>query len=425
MKNGPILESGRITPRKVIGAWGIVLSALQPMLFLARSVVLATGGGGEVFFHHAFPAGMAGDGYAMAFRAGVRLVNMEFLQIGPSLIFPFKFALSGVFWRLSPRLLNGKGQEFIYHYIPEEVDMSKAIYLKGVSYPFTVRNESKWVDIALFREIVAGRGTVHGGVYMDLSHNPPEEIVAQAAVPFQYLLSKGIDIRWQKLEFAPAIQHFNGGILINEQGKTSLPGLFAAGEVAGGQHGADRPGGNALADSQVYGKIVGEEAAIYAYRIGEKISTSEVERKLEEEYRELILGSGRPLPDIHQKEEEFRWLMWKNAGIVRTASGLKTLQEKIYSWQEFLDQYSEKEIEFYLNFRNLLTVGLLIVESALQREESRGTHYREDFPQRNDREWLKYIVLFQDPENPFRVKSFLLPVNLSPSLLPTLALLEG
>ncbi|MCD6360511.1 MAG: FAD-binding protein [Armatimonadetes bacterium] len=207
----------------VAGAWGLDLSDDSPVAVAAPAVVLAAGGAGKLFRLNVFPDGSTGDGYAMALRAGVPLVNFEFIQIGPSIVHPIHFALSGVFWRLDPRITNVNGEEFIPKYIPEGVDIAEAVYIKGVSYPFTVRNASKWVDVGVFTEISEGRGTEHDGVYMSLAHRPPEVIETEARVPFEHLMKAGLDLRSEAIEFAPAIQHFNGGAEIDVNAATAPP----------------------------------------------------------------------------------------------------------------------------------------------------------------------------------------------------------
>jgi len=203
---------------------------------------------------------MTGDGYAMALRANARLVNMEFMQIGPCVTSPIKFDVGGVLWRLGPRLYNKYGEEFLKRYIPSGVTVEDVYGFKSVTFPFTTRNPSGIVDVACFTEINEGRGTSDNKVYFDLTH-VPEEVEEKAVFAWRFLLEHGVDIRKQPLKIAPAVQHMNGGVLINERAETDLAGLYAAGEVAGGQHGADRPGGNSLADCQVFGARAGRYAA--------------------------------------------------------------------------------------------------------------------------------------------------------------------
>lgn len=374
----------------VVGCYGIDRKTQELVIFEANAVVLASGGAGKTYALNVFPEGMFGDGYAMAYRAGAELVNMEFVQIGPSIVHPIHFALSGVFWRLNPRITNKHDQEFIPKYIPDGVDISKAIYIKGVSYPFTIRNASKWVDVGVYTEIAEGRGTEHNGIYMDISHNDPKVIETEARVPFNHLMKYGIDLRKDKVEFAPAIQHFNGGVRITNKAEASILGLYAAGEVAGGQHGADRPGGNALADCQVHGKIAGENSAKFALAKTMKGISKDKISDIEKEYAELIKDrKGDVSPE--KAIADMQWMMWKNASVVRTEKGLKSLISYISKVPS--PKFGKDEVCKYLDYRNMLIIGNMIANNALMRNESRGTHYRADCKAVNDPSWLKQIVI--------------------------------
>ncbi|NOZ22602.1 MAG: dihydroxy-acid dehydratase [Planctomycetes bacterium] len=374
---------------RVIGAWGIGTTKQEPLVCLAKATILATGGAGHIYALNAFPAGMTGDGRAMALRAGAELANMEFIQIGPSIVWPIKFALSGVFWRLNPRITNRNGEEFIRRYVPAGVDYDKAIYIKGVSYPFTVRNESKWVDVAVYTEIAEGRGTDHHGVYMDISHNPARVIETEARVPFEHLMKFGVDLRKGTIEFAPAVQHFNGGILVNERAESTVPGLYAAGEEAGGQHGADRPGGNALADCQVRGRIAGDSAGAYAAGQGGMSLAGEVD--IEGALADLAHPGKSGMP-LKEAIEELRWAMWRNVSVVRSAEKIAAAQQTIEDLAQTKIAYDRKHVVQYLELRNMIEVARTVCAGALLREESRGTHYRPDTLVVNDPAWRKMIV---------------------------------
>jgi fumarate reductase (CoM/CoB) subunit A len=378
---------------EVVGCWGVDMDTGELVIFEAGAVVLAAGGAGGLYALNVFPEGMSGDGYAMAYRAGAELVNMEFVQIGPSIVHPIHFALSGVFWRLNPRITNKHDEEFIPKYVPAGVDIGKAIYIKGVSYPFTIRNESKWVDVAVYTEIAEGRGTEHNGVYMDISHNDPEVVETEASVPFNHLMKYGIDLRKDKVEFAPAIQHFNGGVHINVDAGSTVPGLYAAGENAGGQHGADRPGGNALADCQAHGKIAGENAARVAGSRKVSLGGEEI-KQIEKAYSELI-AERKGSVTVEQAIADLRWIMWKNASVVRTEGGLKSIISYISSAP--MPAVTSDDVREFVDYRNMLVVGRMVAESALMRNESRGTHYRADCAAVNDPTWLKQILIAKSP----------------------------
>ncbi|MCL6520039.1 MAG: FAD-dependent oxidoreductase [Armatimonadetes bacterium] len=385
-------------PGRVIGCWGITEGGRELAVFGAPAIILATGGAGELYSFNVFPEDMTGDGMAMAYRAGAELVNMEFIQIGPCIIHPLKFALSGVFWRMNPRLLNGNGEEFLSKRIPKGINIGNALTLKGVSFPFSVRNESMYIDIAVYEEIVTGVPGLHGGVYLDISHNSSAEIETRARVPFEHLLARGIDIRKEPVEFAPSVQHFNGGVLIDERASTKIKGLYACGEVAGGQHGADRPGGNALADSQVFGAIAGAEAANYA--IGQKVQPELVKVIVEQQVR-----SYQAVPVNEQIEWEalltsIQRAMWRNVSVVRTESRLGMMEASIREAKSILAKARPADMRRYFEMRNIIDVCHMIVTAARARTESRGTHYRADYPRRDDGNWLKQIILTRADKKP-------------------------
>lgn len=374
---------------RVQGAWGISMTDDQPFGVTAPAVVLAAGGAGELYAINVFPGGATGDGYAMALRAGAPLVNFEFIQIGPSIVHPINFALSGVFWRLKPQITNVLHEEFIPRYIPEGVDMDKAIFIKGVSYPFTIRNASKWVDVAVFTEISEGRGTQHRGVYMSLVHQPDSVIEEDACVPFEHLLKSGLDLRREAIEFAPAIQHFNGGARIDEQARTAIEGLCAAGENAGGQHGADRPGGNALADSQVFGRRAGASAASFTHAADADAVTDAARSGV----NELVSGSGSE--DAQAIRDELAWKMWQGASVVRTEESLTMALQAAEGAQGRLAD-ARGSLRERAELRNLALLGRCVAIPARMRDESRGTHYRADVDAVNDGNWQRQIELRLD-----------------------------
>ena len=214
------------------------------------------------------PPTLEGDGWAMAYRAGARLVNMEFFQVGPAVMWPkIQFIIHSHMWKLKPRLTNARGGEFLANYCPSGVVPEEVLDAKILSYPFSVRTVAKYLDIAIFKELTAGRGAANGGVYFDVTHVSEQELRQKAPITYQTLKDAGVDLAKQKIELGLVVQNFNGGILIDEDGSTGVEGLYAAGEVTGGVHGADRPGGNNLIDTQVFGCRAGRAASEFALSV--------------------------------------------------------------------------------------------------------------------------------------------------------------
>jgi succinate dehydrogenase/fumarate reductase flavoprotein subunit len=357
---------------RVCGA--VALAGDETVLIRAGAVILTCGGAGKIFRHSVNPPSLEGDGWAMAFRAGARLVNMEFFQVGPAVFnTPLMFIIHSHMWRLKPRLTNSLGEEFLPRYCPPGIDPAEVIALKAMSYPFSVRTAAKYLDIAIFKEIMAGRGTPSGGIFLDVTQSGRDTLLARAPITYETLKRAGLDLAQKPIEVGPVIQNFNGGILINAHGFTGIEGLYAAGEASGGVHGADRPGGNNLIDTQVFGYRAGRAAADYAVeREKGSIQLAPVQDLTYDPLSAEDEGILRRSADLY----------YSNLTIIRAKAGLQEVLQ-------FADGHRRNRNTI---IRNRLTLGSILATAALTREESRGTHYREDFPERNP-VWNKRIVL--------------------------------
>ncbi len=354
---------------RLVGAIG--LKGGEEIRIRAGATVLATGGAGRLFRHNVNPPTLEGDGWAMAYRAGARLVNMEFFQIGPAVMWPkIQFIIHSHMWKLKPKLTNARGEEFLANYCPSGVSPAEVIDAKTMSYPFSVRTVAKYLDIAIFKELAADRGGAHGGVYFDVSHVSEEELTRRAPITYRTLKNAGADLARQKIELGLVVQNFNGGILIDENGWSGVAGLYAAGEVTGGVHGSDRPGGNNLIDTQVFGCRAGRAASAFAQSVRGKACA--VVPKLS---AGAMASPGQELA-VHRAAIYERELT-----IVRRAEGLNQVLEFVTA--QAPASYAE---------RNALLVGRILATAALTREESRGTHYREDFPD-TDPQYMRRIVI--------------------------------
>ncbi|MBM4339202.1 MAG: FAD-binding protein [Deltaproteobacteria bacterium] len=417
--------------RRVIGALGIdegkepgIKDRLK--VFSSKTTILATGGAGEAYQTHVFPEGMTGDGYALAYRAGAELVNMEFIQIGPASI-KTKLNCSGSLMRAVPRFLNEKDEEFLKNYLPEgasPAEVSNLIFEKGASWPVSIDKRTLLIDVAMFKEIAQGHR-----VFLDYQTNPegfrfedldPKwqqryEKEIKEPIPFEekarspldrlseinpesieWLKEHGIDLRaGEPMEIGPCIQHFQGGVKIREKGNTSLKGLYAAGECAGGQHGANRPGGNALLDGQVFGKISGREAALEAMHFDQnlKVTSHQIERLLSKLKR---IGKGKGASEVRQ---EVQSINSRSASVVRTPEGIRNGLKRLKALRREGLSIDEKGLVYALETENLLDVGEMVLRACLARKESRGPHLffnRFDDPRplpSQDPKWRKYIVI--------------------------------
>jgi len=372
LENIRVIDLAQDDQGRVCGA--LALAGHEQVFINAGVTILANGGSGRIFRHHINPPSLEGDGWSMAYRVGARLVNMEFFQVGPAIFnAPLKFIIHSHMWRLHPRLTNILGEEFLSRYCPAGIEPTDVLDLKAMSYPFSVRTDAKYFDIAVFKEVMSGRGTPAGGVYFDVTHVGRETLLKRAPITYETFRRIGIDLARDRIEIGMVVQNFNGGVLIDVNGFTGVEGLYAAGEVTGGVHGADRPGGNNLIDTQVFGYRAGHAAAAYAANTMKKI------------VRPIVKKNFNDAP-LSQKEEDLlkksSELYYANMTIVRSKKGLQEVLD-------FNDRYKEN---YHLIVRNRLLVGSLLSTAALIREESRGTHYREDFPNENAA-WRKRIVL--------------------------------
>jgi fumarate reductase (CoM/CoB) subunit A len=257
-------------------------------------------------------------------------------------------------------LLNSKGERFMERYDPERMELStRDVVARSIA-----------------REIAEGRGTLHYGVYLDVTHLPAEQIERKLPLMLEQFLAFGVDIRKEKMEVSPTAHHFMGGMRITPRCETTVPGLYACGEAAGGVHGANRLGGNSLAETQVFGKRAGEAAGKSPSR-GIRIDPRQLEgyRRKVEEFRS---GMVNPVTVV-KKLQEF---MWEGAGIFRNVKDLeRTLVdvEKLGK-KKLLAQTPSNQAECF-TVQNMCLVASLVIRSALLRGESRGAHVRTDIYQ--------------------------------------------
>ncbi len=416
---------------RIVGAIGIderegFKAEERLKVFSSKAILLASGGAGEVYEVHVYPEGMTGDGYAMAYRAGAKLVNMEFIQIGPAST-KTRLNCSGSLMRAIPRFINEAGEEFLKNYFPRKTspsEISDLVFEKGSSWPVSLEKRTHLIDVAMFKEIARGHR-----VFLDYSVNPKgfqfqdldpkwqvryeKEVKARidpgqkAASPFHRLLEinpdviewlkgHGIDLRrGDPMEIAPCIQHFQGGIKIRRKGDASLKGLYAAGECAGGQHGANRPGGNALLDGQVFGRISGGEAAKLAMNVNQ---TPEVPFPRVKKFLSKLshMDEGKEATRVRK---EIQSIASRFASVVRTEEGLREGLKRLKVLKKEEVAIDDKGMAFALETENLLDVVEMVLKACLLRKESRGPHlffsrFEDPHPlPSQDRKGKRYIVI--------------------------------
>lgn len=370
-----------------LGAWAIDAQG-DSVLIRAKSTILTTGGSSQLFAKNLYPSDITGDGYAMAYRAGAHLVNMEFMQAGVSVIAPFINLFGNYLWDARPNLTDRDGRPFVQDYLPEGLTLDAVLKQKERHFPFSSSDISKYIEISIQKAINDGRGTDEGGVYMDFIGCDFDAILADKTrsiarmwpLTYEWYKAKGVDLYKDKVQITCSAHAINGGLRIDADAQSNLKGLFAAGEVAAGPHGADRLGGNMAVTCQVFGARAGRAAA----RRAQGMAHVELADPLagHQAFMDRFVGRGA------QSLEALRRALQKAANrhllILRNEAGLKALLETCGDLrrallQDTLIQTSEDWVAA-LELDNMIEVAGLMAKAALQRTESRGSHYREDHP---------------------------------------------
>lgn len=375
-----------------VGAVGVDEQSGEVTAFRTGAVILGTGGAVQLFKHNVHPPCVTGDGYAVGYRAGAELMNLEYMQIFLGTPFPTINNVTNWVWAEKPRVYNALGEEFLERYLPPGASLAEAMAQAAQHSPFSTRDPlSRFINVALMKEVIAGRGSAHDGIYMDLTA-PGVRVPEERDIWLRY---RGIDVRRQPIEVVVYAMCFHGGLRIDGQAQTSVPQLYAVGECAAGPYGADRHFGNMMSSSQVFGARAGRHAARAA--IASRRAPLPREGLAVEEARiaELRAAKGRRKPA--ELRQELQQAAWNHLLAVRTDAGVRRFLQSIREIHaEGLPDASApgpRGLVESLEFQNLLLVGEMVGKAALMRTESRGSHYREDYPQRDDANWLKSIVI--------------------------------
>jgi L-aspartate oxidase len=359
------------TARAVWGAYVLDVTRGGVRAFTARRTILATGGAGKVYLYTTNPDIATGDGMAMAYRAGARVANLEFVQFHPTCLFhpqAKSFLLSEAIRGEGGRLLRADGSAFMHAYDPRAELAPRDIVARAI-------------DAEMKR-------TGAPCVYLDVTHLPPGFVERRFPSILERCLALGIDPRARPMPVVPATHYFCGGVDVDIDGQTSLANLFAVGEVSHtGLHGANRLASNSLLEALVFAKRVGRSAGAGLERAG----TPPRAHAWEEPG-----GSGAPDPVVLEHDwDQARRTMWDYVGIVRSDARLAIAERRMALLEETVDsQYWRSRVTLdLLELRNIVRVGRLVIASALRRKESRGLHYTETYPDRDDARFLHDTVL--------------------------------
>ncbi len=375
----PIYDSEYVTDLLIkkdicFGAMSFNTFSAERTIHLADAVILCTGGHTRIWKKSSSrKKENTGDGYYLALNAGCKLVDMEMVQFHPSgMLFPEEIEGTLVTEAVrgeGGKLFNNKGERFMINYDNERMELS-------------TRDK---VAIANYKEIIEGRGTKKGGVLLDISHKSKEFIIEKLpSIYRQFLEAQMLDISKSPMEVAPTAHYSMGGILVNPNNlSTSIEGLFAAGEVAGGLHGANRLGGNSLAEILIFGKRAGLASVNYSRKLNQQERSTKVINLAHENINKFIKGGNelvRPL------QYELRQIMWENCGVIKSKDLLNNGLEKIRIIQTKLkdidiriDEHSCEDLALIFDLQSSLISAEATILSALERKESRGAHQRSDF----------------------------------------------
>jgi succinate dehydrogenase / fumarate reductase flavoprotein subunit len=370
-------------------AWDVVHGGLH--VIGAKAVVLATGGSGRLFQTSTNAVINTGDGMALAYRVGVPLKDMEFVQFHPTTLKDTGILITEGARGEGGWLLNTLGERFMKRYAPEQMELATRAT----------------VSLAIAREILEGRG-VDGCVLLDLRHLGRQRILERLPQIRQLSLEfAGIDPIESPIPVRPGAHYHMGGIATTIWGETVIPGLYAAGECACvSVHGANRLGGNSLLEAIVFGRRAGERAAEYSLTVKPRALSDTVLKQEEARIRRLMENQG---PErAWQVREDLGRVMSQHLGIFRSQASMAEALETIRALRVRADRVRlhdkgrvfNTDLIQALELSCLVELAEVIVASALAREESRGAHYRSDFPQRDDVNWLKHTLAVKTPEGP-------------------------
>ena len=422
---------------RVVGAFGYERERGRFRIFKAKAIVLATGGIGRAYKITSNSWEYTGDGHSLAYYAGAELIDMEFVQFHPTgMVWPP--SVMGILVTESVRgeggiLTNKEGRRFMFDSIPENYRAQTADNEEeGWRYCQSDKDARRPPELltrdhiarCIVREIKEGRGSPHGGVYLDIAwikqKLPNAADYIKRKLPSMYHQFKqlaDIDITEQPMEVGPTTHYVMGGIHVDPDTQMSrVPGLFAAGECAAGINGANRLGGNSLSDLLVFGKRAGEFAAKFAKETSQGNIDHEKIGIVAREALQPFESRGRGSENPYEVQKDLQEVMQDNVGIVRTESEMKSALEHLKKFWERADRagvtgHREFNPGWHtaLDLKNLLTVSEAITRAALERKESRGAQFREDYPNKDDRFSKVNTMVSKAPDGSMQIRLEPLP----------------
>lgn len=339
----------------------------RPVVVWAKETILCTGGAGQVFRESTNPAVATGDGLALAYRAGVELRDMEFIQFHPTVLY-----IAGSSRSLITEAVRGEGA----HLVDTNGERFMPLYDQ--------RSELAPRDVVSQSIITQMKKTSHANVYLDLSHLDPKHVRSRFPGIADVCAKFGLDITCDRIPVRPGAHYMIGGVTVDRQGRTSMPGLWAAGEVtSSGLHGANRLASNSLLEGLVYGAHAGEAASRAAAEEPSNLVAIPIEFPVYDSSESF---------DVADVRVSLKSLMGRWAGVERNAKEMQEAADAIRSLGAYVMKYQFDCVEGW-ELQNLLTVAACMVDSAMARNESRGVHFRGDFPKPDDENWRRHLTV--------------------------------
>ena len=379
-----------VIDNKCFGAMSVNILNGERTVHLADSVILCTGGHTRIWKKSSSrKQENTGDGLHLALKAGCKLIDMEMVQFHPTgMLFPEDIAGTLVTEAVrgeGGKLYNNEGERFMEKYDSNRMELSTRDIVARANYS----------------EIESGRGTPRGGVLLDISHKSKDFIVKKIPKIYrQFIETQMIDISSEPMEVAPTAHYSMGGVMVKANTHaTNVEGLFAAGEVAGGLHGANRLGGNSLAEILIFGKVAGEHAALHSKNM--KLHTrSKISINFAHENIDQIIKKGNQI--VIPMQEELRQIMWTYCGVVKDSTSLLKALEKISQLKVLSEDIEVRigdnnfsDLVNTFDFKASIISAEATIKSALLRKESRGAHFRSDFPELNNIERYNIVTEFK------------------------------
>lgn len=363
------------------GALALHLDSGRPVVIRAGAVIVATGGLTRLYRRSSASSNMGGDGYALAARAGARLIDMEFVQFFPiGHLAPRLVGLDPIMWdpfryKLGGELLNGRGDPFVGNYDSASLDTGRYVVTRDAA------------TYAIIKEVAAGRGSPAGGAYLSFRHVPPTQLREAFGPIIDTLADNGIDLTRDMVEVAPIAHYHMGGVRVGLDMQSDVPRLYAAGEAVGGANGANRLSGNAITEALAFGLRAGRGAAAAAVTAPD-FTAAQLREAASQQIAALQQNDPRTEPpNAAALLRRLQETMQADVGPFRTRIGLLRAQARLDALRDELGDFlpgsaaphDARRIDA-LDLRSMLLVARAVVDSALAREESRGAHQREDFP---------------------------------------------